>query len=189
MQQKPSGCLVPMMIAVGTFVVLVIIGAMFLPEERMSTNTASNNDTSIPCCSSRHAGFNIGERAIVGNWDLVVEKVEKTTLGIGWSALGNKVTPEGTFILVYVNATNTSDKTDSINSFDYMLRDSIGAEFAACNLPACNTYPKQVSRQSFSTETPPGTITNLLAIFDVPIDTKDLALEIEHDIMISLGSP
>ncbi len=129
----------------------------------------------------------IGDGVDVGVWHVTVEKVARMK-EFDWSGYKTMQTAKGEYELVYVTAQNTSGKTASINSFDYKLTDSTGAEYTSCAEFGCFAYPKTVKRDSFNTETPPRTQTKLLAIFDVAPDAKGLVLTIEGNTKILLVS-
>lgn len=130
----------------------------------------------------------IGSGVSVGYWRVTVEKVEKVS-EVEWSGFGNKATPKGVFIQVYVNAENTADKTASINSFDYKLLDSKGAEYAAWTDIEYFMYTGEKKLDNFNTEIPPRTASKLLVVFDVATDATDLTLVIEDKARIKLGNP
>ena len=127
-----------------------------------------------------------GDKVTVGSWDVTVQAMVTST-GFDWSGFKNMQEPKGIYVLVYEDATNTTPKSASINSFDYKLVDATGAEFASCTEIGCIAYPKQIGRDSFLTQVPPRLSTKLLAIFDVAPGSKGLVLVIEQNTKIALG--
>ena len=130
----------------------------------------------------------IGEIATVGDWDVTVEKAESTQ-EIEWSGVGNKEVAKGKFILVYVNVKNTTNKTATVNSFDYKLHDLQGAIYEPWIESAYFSYSGQLNMSKFGEDIQPSSTTRLLAMFDVAEDADELILGIEAKKGIYLGSP
>jgi hypothetical protein len=181
--QKRSACLPAALITCGVLVVLVVIavgGLAFLGSQVNSTlSTSSGSNTT--------ATAKIGDAVNVGSWKVTVEKME-TSAGFDWSGFKNIQTPKGIYALVYVTASNVTNRTDSVNSFDYALVDASGAQFSTCTEFGCIAYPKQVQRDYFGTQVPPRTATKLLAIFDVAPHAKGMVLTIEGTAKIAIGN-
>lgn len=156
-----------------------------LPTVRAATATSLPVPT-VPAAPT--ALPKVGDTVLVGSWQVQVEKVQ-TAKEITWSDYGNKDAAKGQFVLVYATVKNITNKSAAVNSFDYKLLDSTGAEYDTTSSIAAYSYPKLVKRISFNEQIPPRTTSALLGIFDVATDATDLVLQIENSTKIVLGTP
>lgn len=151
-------------------------------------SSSSNNSRPAAPAATNVSVARIGETVTVGDWEVTIEKAESAQ-EIEWSGFGNKEAAKGKFILIYANVKNTTNKTSSVNSFDYQLHDYQGAIYKTWTEFAYFSYAGQLNMSKFSEDIPPRSSTKLLAMFDVAEDANELILGIEAEEGIYLGSP
>jgi len=185
-QQKRRGACAPLLIGA------LVLGVILVFAVGLSGNKPSNTTTGVSNTVTSNeppkAMPGIGDTVNVGDWEVTVDKVESAK-EIEWSGFGNKEAAKGKFILVYVNVRNVSNKTSSVNSFDYQIADSADARYKAWTEFAYFAYAGNLKMTKFNEEIPPRSSSKLLAMFDVAEDAKDLILGIEAKQAIFLGTP
>jgi hypothetical protein len=173
--------------------IIVVVACVLAAALLVLLGSLSSRNASAPSVEpsasqvTASSGAKIGDTAQVGSWNVSVERAEKAE-EIEWSGFGNTEEATGVFVKVYVTVENVTNRTDSVNSFDYRLVDSKGAEYKACLDLACIAYSEREDRDFFGEDVPPRSSGKLLAIFDVATDAEGLQLVIENEARIDLGA-
>lgn len=147
---------------------------------------APTNTTEPPTATAAPKVAGIGDTVTVGSWKVTVDKVAKEA-EVDWSGFKNMEVAKGVFAEVFATVENTTNKSASVNSFDWKLVDSQGAEYDTCSELGCYGYPTQLKLETFNKPIPPRTAVKMLGMFDVAKDAKGLMLVIERDTKINLG--
>jgi hypothetical protein len=155
-----------------------------VPAAKSMDTPAPAKPTEVPTVPPKAPG--IGDTIAVGSWKVKVEKIAKTK-EFDWSGFGNMQTAKGIYAKIYATVSNTTNKAASVNSFDWKLQDSQGAEYDSCSELGCFSLPDKEKRTSFNSDIPPRTDAQILGLFDVAADAKGLVLVIERDTKITLG--
>lgn len=122
----------------------------------------------------------IGAEARDGDFAFVVTQVEQGVTSVGTNPYLTK-SPQGQFILVHVDVTNSSSSAQGYFSSNQKLTDQQGREFAndtEAEIYAMDDYVVG--------DINPGNTASVIIVFDVPLDAVPATVEL-HDSMFSSG--
>lgn len=118
-----------------------------------------------------------------GKFGFVVTKVESGLATIGKESSWFSETAEGQFVVVYVDVTNTSNKSQYYASSNQVLIDDQGREFT-------NNYSAEFGLEGDDKgagDINPGITRSTRVVFDIPVGAVPVAIEV-HDSMFSGGA-
>lgn len=118
-----------------------------------------------------------------GKFGFVVTKVESGLATIGKESSWFSETAEGQFVVVYVDVTNTSNKSQYYASSNQVLIDDQGREFT-------NNYSAEFGLEGDDKgagDINPGITRSTRVVFDIPVGVVPVAIEV-HDSMFSGGA-
>ncbi|PFX04637.1 hypothetical protein CJ469_00045 [Nocardia farcinica] len=113
-----------------------------------------------------------------GKFAFVVTRVDPPVQSVGRNLLGK--TAQGEYVLVHIDVTNISDRSQSYFGSNQKLIDAQGREFTN------DTEAEIYLNDDVYTEINPGNRFSVILAFDVPVGTEAAALEF-HDSMFSGG--
>lgn len=118
-----------------------------------------------------------------GKFGFVVTKVESGLATIGKESSWFSETAEGQFVVVYVDVTNTSNKSQYYASSNQVLIDDQGREFT-------NNFSAEFGLEGDDKgagDINPGITRSTRVVFDIPVGAVPVAIEV-HDSMFSGGA-
>jgi hypothetical protein len=119
----------------------------------------------------------IGDEIQTDRWAFLVEDVRRME-ALVWGEDGAAATPQGEFVVVLLQARNLSDRTLSLNAWDFELRNSTGRRYLPASVFGFNTWLEHNGRKPFASPCAAAEqiVTGLL--FDVPARMSGLRLRL-----------
>ncbi|EGS4806835.1 DUF4352 domain-containing protein [Listeria monocytogenes] len=124
-----------------------------------------------------------GTEARDGKFGFVVTKVESGLATVGRESSWFSETAEGQFVVVYVDVTNTSNKSQYYASSNQVLIDDQGREFTNNSSAEFGLEGEDKGAGDIN----PGITRSTRVVFDIPLGAVPAAIEV-HDSMFSDGA-
>lgn len=142
-------------------------------------------ETKSPTTTTKHeqVATGLGTEVRDGKFGFVVTKVETGLATIGKGSSWFSETAEGQFVVVYVDVTNTSNKSQYYASSNQVLIDEQGREFT-------NNFSAEFGLEGNDKgagDINPGITRSTRVVFDIPVGAVPVAIEV-HDSMFSGGA-
>lgn len=168
----------------------VQVNSTSIPVNRTQTASAAVQPTAVPPTASKPTAAppttvpapqlpGLNQKVQVGEVALLVASVGDNGKSIKYTSYGNTLDAVGTWITVKISITNTSNKTKSLSTWDFVLTDAQGRTYEASSQSF--SYAIFQNLKSPSDPIPPGSAIETTLLFDVTQGASGLQLVAKPD--------